>query len=170
MENIVTPTQCRMARAALGWTLKDLSTRADVSISTANHYEKSRHVHEKSVESIKAALEESNEIQFVTDQGVFHIKKKRQRNIIINDVTIMGDYNFVEDETMKPIKIALGLRIRSLREERHISQQSLCASTDVNKSYIYLLERGLANPTLLILTKIAYTLKVDVVDLLSDTD
>ena len=72
----MTPIQCRMARAALGWTLKDLSKHADVAVSTANHFEKARHVHENSIASMRAALEESNEIQFVTDQGVFHIKKK----------------------------------------------------------------------------------------------
>ena len=71
----MTPIQCRMARAALGWTLKDLAARADIAISTANHFEKNRPVHENSIKLMRAALEENNEIQFVTDQGVFHVKK-----------------------------------------------------------------------------------------------
>ena len=82
----------------------------------------------------------------------------------------MGDYKFVEGETMEPIQAALGLRIQALRAERNMSQLSLCMRTNVNKSYIYSLERGAANPTLLILTKVAYAFDVDIADLLTDID
>ena len=71
----MTPTQCRMARAALGWTIRSLADRANVAPSTINHFEKGRHVHEDSIKAIEATFAESNEIQFVTDQGVFHVKK-----------------------------------------------------------------------------------------------
>ena len=71
----MTPTQCRMARAALGWTIRSLADRANVAPSTINHFEKGRHVHENSIMSIETILTESNEIQFVTDQGVFYVKK-----------------------------------------------------------------------------------------------
>ena len=71
---------------------------------------------------------------------------------------------------MEPIQAALGLRIQALRAERNMSQLSLCMRTNVNKSYIYSLERGAANPTLLILTKVAYAFDVDIADLLTDID
>jgi len=71
---------------------------------------------------------------------------------------------------MQPIQAALGLKIRKLRKERNISQQSLVLRTDVNKSYIYLLETGSANPTLLVLVKLAYALDVDIAELLTDIE
>jgi len=82
----------------------------------------------------------------------------------------MGDYKFVEGETMEPIQLALGLRIQALRKERNMSQLSLCMRTNLNKSYVYLLERGAANPTLLILTKMAYAFDIDLVELLGNID
>ena len=82
----------------------------------------------------------------------------------------MGDYTFVEGETMEAIQATLGLRICALREEKKMSQLSLVKHTNLNKSYIYLLETGSANPTLLALIKIAYALGVDIVELLADID
>jgi transcriptional regulator with XRE-family HTH domain len=82
----------------------------------------------------------------------------------------MGDYKFIEGETMEAIQATLGLRIRTLRKERNMSQLSLVMRTNLAKSYIYLLETGSANPTLLALIKIAYALDVDVVELLTDID
>ena len=71
---------------------------------------------------------------------------------------------------MPPIQAALGKKIRHLREKRNISQLSLVMRTNLNKSYIYLLETGNANPTLLTLIKIAYALDGDIVELLADID
>ena len=82
----------------------------------------------------------------------------------------MGDYTFVEGETMEAIQATLALRICALRKEKNMSQSSLVKQTNLNKSYIYLLETGSANPTLLALIKIAYALDVDVTDLLADID
>jgi len=82
----------------------------------------------------------------------------------------MGNHRFTEGETMPPIQAALGKKIRHLREERNISQLSLVMRTNLNKSYIYLLETGNANPTLLTLIKIAYALDGDIVELLADID
>ena len=65
-----------MARAALNWTIRDLAEFADVATSTINHFEKGRHVHEKSVDTILATFLKTEEIQFVAEQGVFHVKKK----------------------------------------------------------------------------------------------
>ena len=67
-----------MARAALGWSLKDLARHADLSISTINAFEKEdpeRQIHKTSVVAVRIAIEGSGEIQFVTDQGVFYLKK-----------------------------------------------------------------------------------------------
>lgn len=64
-----------MARAALGWTIRSLADRANVASSTVVHYEKGRDVHANSIKSLETILTASNEIQFVTDQGVFYVKK-----------------------------------------------------------------------------------------------
>jgi transcriptional regulator with XRE-family HTH domain len=36
---MIRPVHLRMARAALGWSLKDLAERADVNINTISRYE-----------------------------------------------------------------------------------------------------------------------------------
>jgi len=159
-----------MARAALNWTIRDLAEFADVATSTINHFEKGRHVHEKSVDTILATFLKTEEIQFVAEQGVFHVKKKHLHKLRDPDTSAMGGYKFSEGETMEPIQKALGLKIRRLREERSISQQTLVLRTDINKSYMYLLETGAANPTLLVLVKIAYALDISLIELITDIE
>ncbi|MFA6754941.1 MAG: helix-turn-helix transcriptional regulator [Bacilli bacterium] len=54
----------------------------------------------------------------------------------------------------------LGLRIYYLRKEINISQEELSFRADINKNYLSDLERGVRNPTLKVLNKIANGLKV----------
>ena len=35
----ITPVQCRMARAALGWGIRDLAARANISATTVTRFE-----------------------------------------------------------------------------------------------------------------------------------
>lgn len=65
----MTPMQCRMARAALQWTVKDLAEKAQVGISTVVRFEAGRG---KPIVATTAAMERTLEaagVRFVA-QGV----------------------------------------------------------------------------------------------------
>jgi transcriptional regulator with XRE-family HTH domain len=50
--------------------------------------------------------------------------------------------------------------LRSLRVKRGLSQEHLAESADLHKNMVGLLERGLRNPSLVTITKLAKALKV----------
>jgi len=60
----------------------------------------------------------------------------------------------------------LGKRITYLRKQRKMSQLDLAMESEINKNYISDLERGRRNPSLMILSKIAIALKIDLSTLL----
>ncbi|WGD30167.1 helix-turn-helix transcriptional regulator [Ancylobacter sp. WKF20] len=60
--------QCRMARAALGWGVRDLAREANVSIDTITRLEKGEALLPRTVEAIQRALEEAGVI-FVAENG-----------------------------------------------------------------------------------------------------
>ena len=65
----MTPIQCKMARAALDWTVKDLADKASVGISTVVRFEAGRG---KSIAATIAAMERTFEaagIRFI-ENGV----------------------------------------------------------------------------------------------------
>ena len=55
----------------------------------------------------------------------------------------------------------LGYRIRYLRTQKGLSIEALALEADINRNYLGDLGRGVRNPTLLILNKIAKALEVD---------
>ena len=55
----------------------------------------------------------------------------------------------------------LGYRIRYLRTQKGLSIEALALEAEVNRNYLGDLERGVRNPTLVILNKIAKALEVD---------
>lgn len=60
----------------------------------------------------------------------------------------------------KKLQIAIGKRIKELREERNMPQQDLAAACNFEKSNFSRLESGGTNPTLFTLYKIAEKLEV----------
>jgi len=54
----------------------------------------------------------------------------------------------------------LGLNLKKLREERGYSQESFADHCGLHRTYISGIERGVRNPTVVILDKIARALKV----------
>ena len=62
---------------------------------------------------------------------------------------------------MNDVLIELGVRIKNVRKERHMSQLDLSLESGLNKNYISDLEKGRRNPTLKVLLKIAYALNID---------
>lgn len=68
-----------------------------------------------------------------------------------------GDYFFYH---------SLGKIIFHLREKKGLTQEQLCLLCDINRSYLFKIEKGLANPSVKILNKICRVLRIKICDLL----
>lgn len=60
--------QCKMARAALGWGVRDLASAAKVSPDTIARLERGEELRERTVDAIRAALENAGVV--FTERGV----------------------------------------------------------------------------------------------------
>lgn len=69
---------------------------------------------------------------------------------------------------MEDLRPALGRRVRTLREKRGISQEQLAESAQLHWTYVSGIERGLRNPGLNTLGRLADALGVSLSKLLSD--
>lgn len=65
----MTPTQSRMARAALGWSLSDLSKASGIGRATIARFENGSEVREENVAQLRAAFE-AKRVRFI-DSGKF---------------------------------------------------------------------------------------------------
>lgn len=61
---------------------------------------------------------------------------------------------------------ALAANVRKLRKEANISQEELAFQCEIDRTYISKVERGVANPSLLILARIAEILNVETEELI----
>ena len=71
---------------------------------------------------------------------------------------------------MDDLRRAFGNRLRSLRERREMSQEALAESAGLHWTYISGIERGIRNPGLNILARLAAALDVTLVALVSNLD
>ena len=62
---ILLPVQSRMARAALGWGVRELAAAAKVSIDTVARFERGDELKERTIDALQRALEATG-IEFVT--------------------------------------------------------------------------------------------------------
>jgi transcriptional regulator with XRE-family HTH domain len=65
---IFLPVQCRMARAGLGWGVRELAAAAKVSVDTVARFERGDELKERTVEAIQRALEAGG-IEFIDENG-----------------------------------------------------------------------------------------------------
>jgi transcriptional regulator with XRE-family HTH domain len=65
---IFLPVQCQMARAALGWGVRELAAAAKVSVDTLARFERGEALKERTVEAIQRALEAAG-IEFIPENG-----------------------------------------------------------------------------------------------------
>lgn len=65
------------------------------------------------------------------------------------------------------IQQTLSQNIRALRTKAGFSQEELALRADVDRTYVSQIERALGNPSLLVLSKLAVVLNVDVTQLLA---
>jgi len=56
----------------------------------------------------------------------------------------------------------VALNIRRLRVQRDISQESLAVDADIDRTYVSRLERGLENPTVNVLERLAQALEAEI--------
>jgi transcriptional regulator with XRE-family HTH domain len=67
------------------------------------------------------------------------------------------------------VRRRLGLNLKRLREEQGFSQESFADHCGLHRTYISGIERGVRNPTVIILDKIARALKVPAGQLLDES-
>jgi transcriptional regulator with XRE-family HTH domain len=65
------------------------------------------------------------------------------------------------------IKESIGMRIKELRQSRHLSQESLAERVGISSKYLSSIERGKENPTLDTLIKLSMALNVELSDMFS---
>lgn len=67
------------------------------------------------------------------------------------------------------IRRIVGANVRALREERELSQEELGFEAGIDRTYVSGVERGVRNPTITVLERLAKGLKVDPAVLLQRT-
>ncbi|MFH1493365.1 MAG: helix-turn-helix transcriptional regulator [Pseudomonadota bacterium] len=64
----------------------------------------------------------------------------------------------MDDEGFKRLLDQLGREIKALRSDAGLSQEALALAAEVDRTYVSQLERGVANPSLMILHRISNVL------------
>ena len=67
------------------------------------------------------------------------------------------------------VRRRVGLNVRKFREERGLSQETLAFEAKLHRTYLSGVERGVRNPTVVVLERIAKALKVPSAGLLEET-
>jgi transcriptional regulator with XRE-family HTH domain len=90
---IFTPVQCRMARAALGWGVRELALKAKVSIDTVARFERGDELKERTIDALQRALEAAG-VEFTNgDQPGARLTKAAaalRRKMGVRDQTAKG--------------------------------------------------------------------------------
>lgn len=68
--------------------------------------------------------------------------------------------------TLNEIQKVLARNLKIARQIKGISQENLAFAADVDRTYISQIERGIGNPSVNVLLKIANELDLDILDLL----
>jgi transcriptional regulator with XRE-family HTH domain len=66
------------------------------------------------------------------------------------------------------VRRRVGLNVRKYREELELSQEGLAFESGLHRTYVSGVERGVRNPTVVVLEKIAKALKVPTARLLDE--
>jgi transcriptional regulator with XRE-family HTH domain len=78
------PVQCKMARVAVGWGVRELAEAAGVSTNTVARMEQGEELRARTVDAIQTALEKAG-VEFIAENGggpgVRLKKRGRRRNI-----------------------------------------------------------------------------------------
>ena len=66
------------------------------------------------------------------------------------------------------VRKRVGINLKRLRHDRQLSQEDLAFEAGVHRTYISGVERGIRNPTVLVLEEIAAALKIPTAKLLEE--
>ncbi len=69
--------------------------------------------------------------------------------------------DYIMDDIDKAKLIELGKKLRNLRLQKNISQEKFAEITGLDRTYISGLERGLRNPSFLIIEKLSIALEIE---------
>jgi transcriptional regulator with XRE-family HTH domain len=67
--------------------------------------------------------------------------------------------------TLEALRAALDQNLKRLRSDRGLSQERLALESNVDRTYVSKIERGIGNPSLEVLVRLASRLEVKVFDL-----
>lgn len=67
-----------------------------------------------------------------------------------------------------PVEVAFGRVLRAKRKEGGLSQEALALEAGIDRNFVSLMERGLNQPSLTTIFKLARALKLEPVQLLKD--
>lgn len=70
------------------------------------------------------------------------------------------------DKRFESLRRRLSANVKRRRQELGFSQEGLALEAGVDRTYVSQIERGIGNPSLMILTRLATTLRMQVVELL----
>ena len=76
---IMSPVQCRMARAALGLGVRELAAAAKVSTDTVARFERGEDLKERTIEALQRTFEAAG-IEFIDENGGGHGVRLRKRH------------------------------------------------------------------------------------------
>jgi len=68
--------QCKMARAALGWSVRELGKAANVTGNTVSRFENGKDAYVSTSDKLQKALESSGTVRFEGEEGVFIVDDK----------------------------------------------------------------------------------------------
>jgi transcriptional regulator with XRE-family HTH domain len=74
----------------------------------------------------------------------------------------------VLDPAMQDWRKIVGKNVRTIRQERGITQEKLAFEAEIDLTYVGGIERGKRNPSLLVLARIASALSVHLTKLLAE--
>jgi transcriptional regulator with XRE-family HTH domain len=63
------------------------------------------------------------------------------------------------------VRVRIGLNVQQIRRDCGLSQEELASRANVHQTYLSGVERGLRNPSALVLDRIAKAMRVDIEDL-----
>ena len=63
------------------------------------------------------------------------------------------------------VRVRIGLNLQQIRRDCGLSQEELASRANVHQTYLSGVERGLRNPSALVLDRIAKAMRVDIEDL-----
>ena len=87
---IFLPVQCRMARAALGWGVRELAAFAKVSIDTVARFERGDELKERTIDALQRALETAG-VEFTNGDrpGVrVHVRSAKPKDADATEPTV----------------------------------------------------------------------------------